>query len=305
LVLTPRRSVDPMLSSLAAGRDLGTATAKFPLNIAPPTDDSPFFFHMLRLRDILNRSVWKQGEKANPSQAQNLRAVFVLGVLLFVVIALTLACIIAPLALTTKKSALRGAGPLFVFFASIGFGFMFVEISQMQRLIVFLGHPTYGLSVVLFALLLSTGLGSQLTQKMSSHRATAAMMWRFGLLLCALVLFGKLTPYAVGVFQGATTPLRILVATGILFPLGVFMGMAFPLGMKVATDNFRPITPWLWGINGATSVCGSVAAVVVALNASISASFWTGVACYVIAVVAFLSATQESAAEARQGALPA
>jgi len=45
-------------------------------------------------------------------------------------------------------------------FVCIGLGFMFVEISQMQRLMVFLGHPTYALSVVLFTLLAGTGLGS-------------------------------------------------------------------------------------------------------------------------------------------------
>ncbi len=304
LVLTPRVSLDPTLASLAAGKNLAVATAKFPLNIAPPTDDSPFFFNMLRPRDILKPSLWTQTEQANLSQAQNLKAVSVLGILFFVVLAMTLACIIVPLALTTRPGALEGAGPLFLFFASIGLGFMFVEISQMQRLIVFLGHPTYGLTVVLFALLLSTGLGSQLTQSVSNHRFMAAAMWRFGILLCTLVVFGTLTPYAIGVFQGATTPLRILVAMAILFPLGIFMGMAFPLGMKMATTNFRPITPWLWGINGATSVCGSVAAIVVALNAGISASFWTGVAWYVAAAGAFLLAHRESAAATRDALSP-
>ena len=54
-------------------------------------------------------------------------------------------------------STLPGSGPLLVFFVAIGLGFMLIETSQMQRLIITLGHPTYGLSVVLFALLLSSG----------------------------------------------------------------------------------------------------------------------------------------------------
>ena len=33
-------------------------------------------------------------------------------------------------------------------------GFMLIEISQMQRLMVFLGHPVYGLALVLFTILL-------------------------------------------------------------------------------------------------------------------------------------------------------
>ena len=64
---------------------------------------------------------------------------------------------------------LAGTGPFLTFFVAIGLGFMLIETSQMQRLIIALGHPTYGLSVVLFALLLSSGLGSFLTQSVTTR----------------------------------------------------------------------------------------------------------------------------------------
>lgn len=63
------------------------------------------------------------------------------------------------------------------------------------------------------------------------------------------------------------------------------MGQAFPLGMKLAAGRER-LTLWLWGVNGAMSVCASVLAVVIALSASISAAFWTGCACYGVALLA-------------------
>ena len=75
-----------------------------------------------------------------------------------------------------------------------------------------------------------------------------------------------------------------------LFPLGLFMGMAFPLGMRLASGRTPALTPWLWGINGATSVCASVLAIVIALSSSISAAYWTGVACYVASLIAFAQA---------------
>jgi len=181
--------------------------------------------------------------------------------------------------------------PLMVFFACIGLGFMFVEISQLQRLIIFLGHPTYGLSVVLFSLLIASGLGSYTTQNVSNPRITVSAMIRLFLLIGALIIFGTLTPYAIKGFQGSTTMVRILVSIGILLPLGFFMGMAFPLGMKIASTKSSSLTPWLWGINGATSVCASVLAVAIAMTASISTSFWTGVACYIVAPIAFLWAS--------------
>jgi len=161
----------------------------------------------------------------------------------------------------------------------------------MQRLVVFLGHPTYGLSVVLFGLLLSSSLGAYLTERAEDRSLRRSGVLRFALLMAALVAFGLLTPHATVALRGEVTPLRILVATGILFCLGVFMGMAFPLGMKVAAGKSPALAPWLWGINGATSVCASVLAVVIALGAGISASFWTGCACYVVGFAAFVWTT--------------
>ncbi len=283
LVLSPRFSLDSTFAAVASGQDLNAFTASFPINIAAPTDDNPYFFQMLRLRDMFNRELWYLGMNSS-----NMKAVYILGTLLITVVGLTFLCIIVPLILTTKKATLRGSLPLFIFFAGIGFGFMLVEISQMQRLIIFLGHPTYGLSVVLFALLLSSGLGSYSTQKISNSGMMTSALVRLFLLVSTLAIFGKVTPYAISGFQGSITILRIFVATVILFPIGLFMGMAFPLGMELASTKSASLTPWLWGINGATSVCASVIAVSIALSSGTSTSFWTGFSCYVIAFIAFV-----------------
>jgi hypothetical protein len=158
----------------------------------------------------------------------------------------------------------------------------------MQRLIVFLGHPTYGLTVVLFSLLLASGIGSLLTGGIAGRRLVRGASMRLAGLLVVLVVFGLVGPLVTEAFRGSITPVRLLLAVGILAPVGLFMGMAFPLGMKMASDGPVERGAWLWGVNGATSVCGSVIAVVIALSSSISAAFWSGVGCYVIAVAAFV-----------------
>jgi hypothetical protein len=298
VVLTPTATIDPTFEKLAAN-DPEPFLASYPLNITPPTDDNPFFFNMLRLRDMFNFSLYNQGVTSF-----NMRAVFVLGVLLAVVVFLTLAFIIGPLILTTDKVALRGALPVSVFFGCIGLGFMFVEISQMQRLVVFLGHPTYGLSVVLFSLLLSSSLGSYLTQGLCRNDVRAigrGAAIRLASLLCLLVIFGLVTPWALRHLHGETTPVRIATAASILGILGVFMGMPFPIGMALASRTVPGLAPWLWGINGATSVCASVLAVAIALNSSISATFWLGGACYGAALVALLVACRRSEGETSSG----
>ena len=283
VVLSPRHASTAAFEALTSGQDLSDFYARFPVNIAPPTDDSPFFFHTLRLTDILDGALWRAGLGGD---ASNVGAVWVLGVLLLTVVGLTILCVVVPLALTTDRRVLQGTTPLFVFFATIGFGFMLIEISQMQRLIVFLGHPTYGLSVVLFAMLASSGVGSLVAGRLHGVglRAAAPLV----VLVATLSVFGAATPVAVSVFAAATTPARIAVAVGLLFPIGFLMGMAFPLGMRAAAHRAPALAPWLWGINGATSVCASVIAVAIALHWGIAASFWTGVACYVAATVALV-----------------
>jgi hypothetical protein len=87
-------------------------------------------------------------------------------------------------------------------------------------------------------------------------------------------------------FEAASTAVRILVSVGILSPLGFFMGMAFPIGMRRTLRELPALAPWLWGVNGAASVCASVAAVVIAIGAGISAAFWAGAACYGVALAA-------------------
>jgi hypothetical protein len=290
IVLTPTYALDDTFARLASGQDIWAFAANFPTNISPPTDDSPFFFHMLRLRDITTQRLWEQ-----TTPDANVKAVVVLGTLLAVVVILSLICIIVPLLLTTGKAPLTGVTPLSLFFASIGLGFMLVEISQMQRLIVFLGHPTYSLSVVLFTLLLASGIGSFLTRSVAPDALRRTAMIRLGSLLFVLALFGILTPQITHQLQAATTPFRILTAIIILAPLGLLMGMAFPLGMKLASAKSPAITPWLWGINGATSVCASVLAVVIAMQSGISASFWVGFTAYAVAMLSFLWASRQGA----------
>jgi hypothetical protein len=279
VILSPTTAIDKDTATVAdGGAEVQKLAATYPLNIEPPTDDSPFFLHMLRLKDIFNLDMLNQGVMSS-----NPLAIGVLGILLATVIVLSVLCIVIPLALTSDKSILKGAGPLLTYFSSIGLGFMFVEVSQMQRLVVFLGHPVYALAVVLFTLLLASGVGSLSTSVVSKFTDKARLI----ALLIVLGAFGLLTPLLVSALDSSDTATRIAVSIAILVPLGFFMGMAFPIGMRIANQSSPKLTPWLWGINGAFSVCASVIAVAIALTFGISATFWTGTFCYVVALMSF------------------
>ena len=211
-----------------------------------------------------------------------------LGAMFIAVTLLTVLCLIVPWLMMGGESWVAGTTPLLFFFAAIGLGFMLVEVSQLQRLMIFLGHPTYSLSTVLFTLLLSSGLGSYSTG--SSHQADSKLwpLARLLGLLVALALFGLLMPHAVVAFASSRTSARIAVAAGLLFPVGLLMGMAFPLGMKAASAQSDALTPWLWGLNGATSVLASLVAFLIVLGSGVSAAYWTGFACYTAALASYL-----------------
>ena len=283
IVQSPRHSADETFAAIASGDRLQDAIARNPLNISAPTDDTPFFFHMLRLRDVFNTARWHDQGIVR----FNMTAVGVLGVLLVTVTVLTASCILLPLILSARRADFDAATPHLLFFAAIGFGFMLVEISQVQRLTIFLGHPVYSLSVVLFSLLLSSGAGSLSTARLTSVAdSRRSGLTRLLLLVIVLVAFGGITPAAIRHYEAASTPIRIAISVAILLPIGFFMGMAFPIGMGRALREAPSMAPWLWGVNGAASVCASVLVVVIAIGAGISTAFWTGTICYAVALIA-------------------
>ena len=288
LVYSPRRSADPLFEQIARPDGAGNQLARLPLDISAPTDDRPFFFNMLKFTLIPDDQLWTVTGRSTVSA--NLEAVSILATLMLFVAGFVLLLIVFPLLLTVRRVDFSGAMPLLAYFAAIGLAFMLVEISQLQQLSIFLGHPTYGLSVVLFSLLLSSGLGSFTTTAIDDRAPLGASLRRLALLLAVLCVLGAATPAMLHGLRGASMPLRITVAVLILFPMGFFMGMAFPIGMKLAARRSETLTPWLWGVNGATSVLASVLAVVIALSAGITTTYWVGTACYVVAALVLASA---------------
>ena len=270
-VLTPRFAERPEFEAISTPGQYEHLIRTYPLNIEAPTDDSPFFFHMLRAGDLLKRSTFQGMNQLN------LRAVNVLGRSLAIVSGLSAIAIIAPLVFRRKVRQARSIR-LMIYFAAIGLAFMMVEIGQLERLIVFLGHPIYGLTVVLFVLLLASSCGSFYSSRMRPW------MW---LLPVALAAFIFASPSVTYQLTAASTPVRIAVSALLLFPSGFFMGMAFPLGIsKAVSVNEGAPTAWYWGVNGAFSVISSVLAVAVAVFWGVTVTLLVGLGAYILALIA-------------------
>lgn len=270
---------DDNIARLAAGENPETAAPNVPFNLKAPTDDSPFFFQAISLKHLTNPQAF----------AYNMNVTNVLAglMLLFAGLAtlvITFYCIRIPYLQTKDKQSVTRAAPLFAYFFAIGAGFMFIEISQIERLTIFLGHPVYGLSVVLFALLISTGLGSFLSEYWLIRKQLNSRMAPVAILV-VLVLYVVLSGFLLDFANEQNIVMRISIATAILFPLGMALGSAFPVGIKMAMRLNPSLAPWLWGINGASSVWTSVLAIIVAMFGSITISYFCGVLFYVLALV--------------------
>jgi len=275
VVLLGGVSKDPNMQLLASGKDPSLLGDAVPYNLHAPTDDKPFFFQMIDLKHLFDQRAFARNLNVSNVLAGGLLLVTTLATLL-----LTVYCIRLPYLLSKDKSTIFAARWLLVYFLAIGSGFMFLEISQIERLSIFLGHPVYGISVVLFALLLSTGMGSWLSGKIQLSEFRSVMI-----ILLALLAYGIISPFALTAAVSLPTELRIAVSTILLFPVGVTLGTAFPQGMKLAGEKFEVLTPWLWGLNGAASVSVSVMAVAVAMFLGISTSYWLAFASYAVAAI--------------------
>jgi spermidine synthase len=254
--------------------------------INPPTDDQPFFFNFLRGRlaedDIPD-------EREDPFQFIRKwhDAVTLLYMLIAIITGLALTVFFVPLLVLQRRPAhvpTRIAVPLLGYFACLGYGFMMLEVPLLQHFVLFLGYPVYALAVVLFSLLLFSGIGSLLTSQFPNPSAALS---RLLLAIVALaVVYAFVVPAVIAALLGTSIAVRIATTVVLLAPFGLLLGMAYPLGIAVLRGVSEELVPWAWGLNGALSVVATVLAVFIGSRAGFTVAFATGVTAYALAYVA-------------------
>ena len=269
-------------------RSLETFTGSLEFDLTPPTDERPFFFNQLPLSRPLQALAFARGVLARTSEGGgvrrgNLVATVTLLVLFTIALVLVVAVLIIPLrgAISEVGSPLVTYGTLY--FSLIGMGFMLIEIGLLQRMSIFLGHPVYSLSVLLSTLILSTGLGSFLSETLPLYSKARLVAWGVATGIYAFSL-----PFALGplfaAFSAAELGTRIALCVALIAPAGILLGFGFPTGMRlVSTIDPKP-TPWFWGINGAAGVLASIIAVTLSLALGIGATLVLGAICYFLLI---------------------
>jgi hypothetical protein len=253
----------------------------YPLDISPATDNRPFFFNVVRLGDLDNpvfvgSSVYGFGAEATRT------LLFTLGI----AIILSAVLIILPLALGRGRTRWQRGGSAFIgYYALLGLGFIMVEIPMMQKMSLYLGNPTYALVVILFALLLFSGLGSWLSQMVRVERILLQLRAGLVALIGLIGLYAVALPPVLNATQGLRLELRAVVVVLLLAPAGLLMGRPFPLGLRyVDSVGAGGMMPWLWAANGTLSVVGSVLATILAIQLGFATVFSAGVLAYTLAL---------------------
>ncbi len=267
--------------------------ARYPYDVSPVTDNAPFFFFNLKLGQVLRPGSLQQGMdwKINLGVA-------VLGMVLAISLLAVLGFLVVPLAVGARSQQLRPIRLLY--FIAVGLGYILVEIAFIQRFVLFLGHPVYALTVVVFLLLLSSGAGSMVSRW---WLAETRRLWLTPLLIAgALLAYVALLPGLLNLLVGLPFLAKLLVSAGLLIPLGFAMGMPFPTGLRALApkpasafpappENETPgnlvggnLVEWAWAMNAASSVLGSVVAIIIAIQFGLNATLASGAAAYFLAL---------------------
>jgi hypothetical protein len=268
-----------VVKALLAAPDRAGFFADYPFDITPATDDHPFFYHFFK---------WRQTPEVLATLGRTWQpfggsGYLILWALLALVLALSAALILAPLALRgdprqAEQNPSVSRGRIFAYFGLLGIAFLFVEIPLIQRWILLLGHATYAFAAVVLSLLLFSGLGSLLARASWLPRRGAWVLLVLTALLTPLLVV-RLADAALAWPQGA----RAAVAVIGLAPLGLLMGLPFPRGVAWLEDGAPRLIPWAWAVNGAASVVASVLAAILALSSGFTVVLLLGAGCYAAA----------------------
>jgi hypothetical protein len=249
-------------------------SAKYAYNVSPVTDNAPFFFFTLKPEHI-----WRSiGRPGGLDWKVNL-GVAVLAMLLLISIFAVLAFLIVPLLLQTEAA---GNSASILYFVAIGLGYILVEVTFIQRFVLFLGHPTYALTVVVFLMLLSSGAGSVISRRWI---AAPRRVWVPLLITAsALMVYVWILPQILNRLVGVPFPAKLVISALLLAPLGFAMGMPFPAGLRALARTGDSIE-WAWAMNAASSVLGSVLAIVIAIQFGLNVTLICGAVSYLLALL--------------------
>ncbi len=230
-------------------------------DIRPATDNRPYFFQFFKWKSLM-RLLKGMGLEWVPFVEWGY---LILLATLIQAVAASVFLLGIPALFQKEKIAYPTKCAVFLFFTSIGFAYMFLEIAFIQRFMLFLGFPIYAVAVVLTAFLIFSGVGSFAADRYSHSNLVFLLLSVAGIVIISgLYLLILPRVFAFGVSW--SRELKVIASIFLLAPLAFCMGIPFPSGMQKLCHSFESSIPWAWAINGCASVLGAILATLLAVH---------------------------------------
>ncbi|MBU2439317.1 hypothetical protein KKI11_00020, partial [bacterium] len=207
------QEIDQLINSFKEGNLKDFYNSYF-FNVSAVTDNQPYFFYTLKWENI--PKIIKSTANWQPLiEWGNLIifATFLQGII-FSIIFIFLPLILKRLPVSKRKVKI----PFLLYFASLGLGYMLLEISFIQKFILYLTNPAYSTSIIIFSFLFFSGLGSFYSKKMEKNYIGSLKI--IILTLCViLLLYQIILPHIFNTTLKYSLLIRILITIGLIFPL--------------------------------------------------------------------------------------
>jgi hypothetical protein len=254
----------------------------YPFDVSPVGDNRPFFFYTVQPRDLW---AFVTGASTASADYKINRAVPLLFGLMAVSAGATLILLaLPPLLLRTRLPRKRGVMWFLLYFICIGAGYILIEVALIQKFVLFLGHPTKALTVVIFSMLLSSGLGSFASRRLLGRSGAKLSATLLAVFAVVALIAAVVTPLLSG-GVGWPMPAKIAVTVLLIFPAGFLMGMPFPVGLARLDEWQHSSVRWAWSLNAASSIMGSAGAIACAIYFGLIQTLLIGGGLYLLALV--------------------
>jgi hypothetical protein len=271
----------------------------YTFDITPVSDNRPFFFYSVQPRDL-----WTFVRTASHDTADYKvnKAVPLLFGLMGVSVGATLLILVwPPLLLGTRLPRQRGVLGFLLYFLFIGAGYILIEVGLIQKFVLFLGHPTYALTVVIFSMLVSSGVGSGLSRR-ALGKDEGRLIKVLGSVALLAALLALVASWLLGALVWLPMALKVVITVLLIAPLGLVMGMPFPTGLQRLEEWHAPSVRWAWSLNAAASVLGSVGALVCSIYLGLIQTLIIGGLFYLAALAVVGRARPNAATSPQPGA---
>lgn len=254
---------------------------QYQYNVGLVDDNRPFFNYTAQTGDLL-RFLRNGSEGNDPPMNRAVPMLFrLVGVsLLATAIVLTL----PPLFLGGRLPKEEGVARFLWYFVFIGAGYILIQVSLIQKFVLFLENPTYALTVIIFSMLVSSGIGSLYSRRLAgvSERSLMGALATVSLLVALLAV---LIPPLTTTGAGWPLALKVLLTVLLIAPAGFVMGIAFPAGLAHLEERHKESVRWAWALNAAASVLGSAVAIFLAIHLGLRETLLVGGVMYLCALV--------------------